>query len=444
MSGDIIAVGLNHKSAPVELREQLAIGDEDHARVLQGLRERADLAEAMVVSTCNRVEIYAVPGRGSLPHHVMPLLAELQRTDGTPLHEHAFVRTATDAARHIFRVTASLESLVVGEPQILGQVKDAFDRAREHGSIGPVLDRCMSLAFKSAKRVRSETEIARGAANVSSVAVDLARSIFGELTGCMALVVGAGEMAEQAAVHLQSGGVAEIAVVNRSAARGEVLAEKVNGHYEPWDRLAAELVRADIVIASTGATVPVIDRALLKPVVKSRRGRPLFLVDIAVPRDVAADVAGMPQVFVYNVDDLQQIVHDNMRSRRGEAERAAAMVEEEVAGFLQWLRTRTVGPMLGQLQAFGREVAEAELRKVLPKLGALSPEQQAAVEQLARAVVQKLLHRPMASVRKAGGDGAGGSFDAVALAEALAQAFELQEPAVTPVPSPTPAVAEGS
>ncbi|MBX7080164.1 MAG: glutamyl-tRNA reductase [Nannocystaceae bacterium] len=440
MSGELIAVGLNYKSAPVELREQLAIAADDHGRVLTALREHAGLAEAMVVSTCNRVEVYGVPAAGrehaTVASQVMPVLAELQRVTGTHVGDHAFVRRADEAARHIFRVTASLESLVVGEPQILGQVKDAFERAREQGAIGPVLDRCLSLAFKSAKRVRTETEIAKGAANVSSVAVDLARSIFGELHGCMALVVGAGEMAEQAAVHLREGGVAEIAVVNRSAGRGEALAEKVNGHYEPWDRLAAELVRADIVIASTGASTPVIDRALLKPVLKPRRGRPLFLVDIAVPRDVAADVTGLPQVFVYNVDDLQQIVHDNLRSRRGEAERAAAMVEEEVGGFVQWLRTRGVGPMLGQLQAFGREVAEIELRKHQAKLAALSPEQQGAVEALARGIVQKLLHRPMAAVRKAGSDGNAGSFDAVVLAEALAQLFELSEPPVAVVEAP--------
>lgn len=427
MSGDIIAVGLNHKSAPVELREQLAIGDEDHARVLQGLRERADLAEAMVVSTCNRVEIYAVPGRGSLPHHVMPLLAELQRTDGTPLHEHAFVRTATDAARHIFRVTASLESLVVGEPQILGQVKDAFDRAREHGSIGPVLDRCMSLAFKCAKRVRTETEIARGGASVPSVAVDLARSIFGELAGCAVAVLGAGEMAEQAALHMQAAGAAEIVVVNRSAERGQALAAKVEGRYEPWEQLPEQLRRVDIVVASTASREPILDRERLKPIIKSRRHRPLFLVDIAVPRDVDPDVARLPDVFLYNVDDLQGIVNDNLRSRRGEAEKADALVDEEVAGFCQWLRSRAIGPLMGQLQAHGREVADAEVARVLPKLGALTPAQQQVVEQLGRQIVQKLLHRPMATLRKASTDGVGG-FDGVALAEALEVLFELRAP----------------
>ncbi|MBC8074366.1 MAG: glutamyl-tRNA reductase, partial [Deltaproteobacteria bacterium] len=240
MSSELYAVGLNHKSAPVELREQLAIGSDDHARVLAGLREQAGFAEIMVVSTCNRVEVYGVAGKGFAPERVLPVLAELQRIPSFgrqhDLVEHAFVRAAVDAARHIFRVTASLESLVVGEPQILGQVKDAFERARENGAVGPVLDRCLSLAFKSAKRVRTETEVAKGAANVSSVAVDLARTIFDPLTGCTALVVGAGEMAEQAASYLRTAGVGELVVINRSAPRALALAERVGGYHEPWER----------------------------------------------------------------------------------------------------------------------------------------------------------------------------------------------------------------
>ncbi len=418
---ELFAIGLNHKSAPVELRERLAVPADDHARIVSGLRELTGLSEAMVVSTCNRVEVYGVgPAKSIAGDAVIAALAELRRVEVGELGDHAFVRAAGDAARHIFRVTASLESLVVGEPQILGQVKEAFERAKENGAVGPVLDRCLSLAFKSAKRVRSETEIARGAANVSSVAVELASTIFGELAGCVALVIGAGEMAEGAATHLRADGVAEIVVVNRSPDRGRSLAERVQGRFEPWDRLAAELARADIVITSTGAARPVIDRALLKPVIKGRRGRPLFFVDIAVPRDVEADVTKLPQVFLYNVDDLQQIVHDNLRNRRGEAERASALVDEEVGEFLQWMRTRAIGPLIGELQSFGRDVVAAEIERVLPKLGELSEAQRAIVEQLARQIMQKLLHRPMANVRKGAEH-----LDPAALAEALAALFEL-------------------
>lgn len=430
---ELFAIGLNHKSAPVELRERLAVPSDDHARIVAGLREKTGLTEVMVVSTCNRVEIYGVgPAKTLAGETVIAALADLRRVEAGELGEHAFVRAAGDAARHIFRVTASLESLVVGEPQILGQVKDAFERAKENGAVGPVLDRCLSLAFKSAKRVRSETEIARGAANVSSVAVELARTIFGELGGCVALVIGAGEMAEGAATHLRADGVAEIVVVNRSAERGRGLAERVQGRYEPWDRLAAELGRADIVIASTGSPQPVVDRDLLKPVIKARRGRPLFFVDIAVPRDIEPDVTKLPQVFLYNVDDLQQIVHDNLRNRRGEADRAAALVDEEVGEFLQWMRTRSIGPLIGELQAFGRDIVAAEIERTLPKLGELTDAQRGQIEQLGRQIMQKLLHRPMANVRKGGAH-----LDPAALAEALAALFELG-PASSAPPAEAP------
>lgn len=441
MSAELFAVGVNHKHAPVELRERLAVEDEEHAVILRALREHAGLSEAMIVSTCNRVEIYGVAVGTDVAAAVLAVLASLRSLPPELLTDHSFTRGHADAARHIFRVASSLESLVVGEPQILGQVKSALLRARESGAVGPVLDRCMSLAFKCAKRVRSETEIARGGASVPSVAVDLARSIFGELAGCSVAVVGAGEMAEQAALHLQAAGAAEIVVVNRSAERGQALAAKVQGRHEPWEQLDQQLQRVDIVVGSTAAREPIIDRKRLKPVMKSRRHRPLFLVDIAVPRDVDADVTRLEGVFLYNVDDLQSIVNDNLRSRRGEADKADALVDEEVAAFCHWLRSRAIGPLMGQLQAHGREVAQAEVARLLPKLGELTAAQQEAVEQLGRQIVSKLLHRPMANLRRASSEGVGG-FDGVTLAEALEVLFELQ-PAVAVEAEADGAPAEG-
>ncbi|MEM9458299.1 MAG: glutamyl-tRNA reductase [Myxococcota bacterium] len=424
MSAELFAVGVNHKSAPVELRERLAVADEQHSSLLRALREHGGLHEAMIVSTCNRVEIYGVAPGAEVASGVLEVLASLRSLDPRLVHDHCFARDSGDAARHIFRVASSLESLVIGEPQILGQVKGALTRAREVGTVGPVLDRCMSLAFKCAKRVRSETEIARGGASVPSVAVDLARSIFGELDGCSVMVVGAGEMAEQAALHLQAAGVSELVVVNRSAERGQALADKVEGRYEPWDRLVNQLGRADIVVASTAARQAIIDRSLLKPVMKSRRHRPLFLVDIAVPRDIDGDVTRLEDVFLYNVDDLQGIVNDNLRSRRGEADKADALVDHEVGAFCAWLRSRAIGPLMGRLQAHGRGLAQAEVERVLPKLGELGPSQRKAVEQLGRQIVQKLLHKPMANLRRASSEGLAG-FDGATLAEALEVLFEL-------------------
>jgi len=424
MSAELFAVGVNHKHAPIEVRERLAVRDDQHAEILHALKTHAGLHEAMIVSTCNRVEIYGVAPQANIAQAVLDVLASLRSLDVKLLHDHSFTRVDTDAARHIFRVAASLESLVIGEPQILGQVKSAFGHAQETGAIGPVLDRCLSLAFRCAKRVRSETEIARGGASVSSVAVDLARSIFGELEGCSVMVLGAGEMAEQAALHLQAAGAAELIVLNRSSARGEALADKVGGRYEPWEGLVHQLGRVDIVVASTAAPQPVVDRRLLKPVVKSRRHRPLFFVDIAVPRDIDANVSRLENVFLYNVDDLQGIVNDNLRTRRGEADKADALVDEEVRGLVAWQRSRSIGPLMGRLQAHGRELAEVELARVLPKLGELSEGQQKHVEQLARQIVQKLLHKPMATLRKASGGGVAG-FDGATLAEALEVLFEL-------------------
>ncbi len=426
MSSELFAVGVNHKGAPVELRERLAVADDEHASLLRALREQGGLHEAMIISTCNRVEIYGVAPGAEIGRGVLDLLASMHALDPRLVHDHCFARESGDAARHIFRVASSLESLVVGEPQILGQVKNALSRARDTGTVGPVLDRCMSLAFKCAKRVRTETEIARGGASVPSVAVDLARSIFGELDGCSVMVVGAGEMAEQAALHLQAAGVPELVVVNRSAERGEALAAKVEGRFEPWERLIHQLGRADIVVASTGSRRPIIDRTLLKPVMKSRRHRPLFVVDIAVPRDIDGDVSRLEDVYLFNVDDLQSIVNDNLRSRRGEADKADALVDHEVTAFASWMRSRAIGPLMGKLQAHGRALAEAEVARILPKLGELSPSQQQAVEQLGRQIVQKLMHRPMTNLRRASSEGAGG-FDGATLAEALEVLFELGE-----------------
>lgn len=438
---DLLALGISHKSAPVELRERLAVASEDKARLLRALRDEAGLREVMVVSTCNRVEVYGVAGdvttaaRGALG-----VLSEIQGVDASAVQEHLMTHAAADAARHIFRVAASLESLVVGEPQILGQVKEAYGEAKDEGYVGPVLDRCLSLAFKSAKRARSETEIARGGASVPSVAVDLATSIFGDLRDSSVLVVGAGEMAEQAAVHLRAAGVPQMVVVNRSEERGRALAGKIEGHYEPWERLPAELGRADVVVTSTGSKLPIIDRAMLKPVIKARRQRPLFLVDIAVPRDVDPDVARLDHIFAYNVDDLQGIVHDNLRSRQGEATRAGVLVDAEVQGFTTWMRSRGVGPLIGRLQSQAMSIAETEVERTLAKLPALDDKQREAVARLGRSVVQKLLHKPMSNVRRAAAEPVAG-FDAAGLADALSALFELESAADAEAQPRTPAAA---
>jgi glutamyl-tRNA reductase len=330
--------------------------------------------------------------------------------------------------------------MVVGEPQILGQVKEAVQHARESDLVGPVLDRCFGMAFRSAKRVRTETGISRGGASVPSVSVDLARSIFGDLAGHAAMIVGAGEMAEQAGIHLEAAGVSEIVVVNRSVEAGQALAERVHGHHVDWSRLEPELGRTDIVVTSTASEDPVIRPHMLRSAMKARRRRPIFLIDIAVPRDVDSKVGELDHVFLYNIDDLQTVVHDNLRARGAEAHRAGALVDEEVDSFLGWQRARAVGPLIGRLQQLGKGIVDAEVSRALARLRELAPEQQAVIEQLGHQIMQKLLHRPMTSVREACANENGEGVEGSELADALQALFGL-EPEASAQPESTPETA---
>jgi glutamyl-tRNA reductase len=420
----LVAVGLNHETAPVELREQVAIPREQIGENLEGLIRKASLREVMLLSTCNRVEIYAVRDPAAAPEEILHAFAEMRGINDATLREHSFVRDDGNAVRHIFRVAASLESMVVGEPQILGQVKDAYQLARDKGSVGAVLDRCLTMAFKGAKRVRTNTDIARGGASVASVSVDLARSIFGDLGDGSVLLVGAGEMAEAAAARFRAAGAKRITVVNRSEKRGRMLSDSVGGRYAGWDELERELTAADIVLSSTGATDVVIDRRLMRRVMKARRGEPMFLVDIAVPRDIDARVGDLESVFLYDVDDLRGILDQNMEGRSASAEVAGKLVDEEVIAFLRWSRTRNIAPILRDLKFHTRGIIDQEVAKTLTRMGDISPQQQQAVEALAHAITQKLLHRPMSALREAAGEGGESGAE---LANAANTLFGLEE-----------------
>ncbi|RMG97775.1 MAG: glutamyl-tRNA reductase [Deltaproteobacteria bacterium] len=420
----VFAAGINHHEAPVDVRERFALASDAVPGHLRALVDAAGANEGMLLSTCNRVEFYGVaadPGRAAAE-----VLRGLGRAVGVGEDEtrrHAFVRLGEAAVRHVFRVTASLDSLVLGETQVTGQVKDAWDAAREAGTAKVVLDRCLSMALRAAKRVRTETGIGRGAVSVSSVAVDLARSIFGDLGGRGVLVVGAGEMAEQAAIALRSAGVGEIVVVNRSAERARTLAERVGGRAAPIEQLSGEMARADVVVTSTGARVPILGRKDVRSVMRRRRYEPLFLIDIAVPRDVAADVGDLDQVYLYNIDDLQGIVHDNQRARMAEIEAAERIVDEEVARYVAWVRERAVGPVLAALSRRLTEVAEAEAERAIRRIGRDDPEVTRAVERLARDVVGKILHGPLSELRRAA---AVSGPESAALVDAAIRLFDLE------------------
>ena len=423
----LLAVGLNHTTAPVDLREQLAIPRDRLGESLARLVNRAALSEAVLLSTCNRVEVYAVQPRQPSPDRIVEALADLCGVRRDLIRDHCFVREQDKAARHIFRVAASLESMVVGEPQILGQVKDAWQLARERQTVGPILDRCLTMAFHGAKRVRSETELARGGASVASVAVDLARSIFGELAGSTVALLGAGEMARQAAIHLRGAGSTRILVVNRSAQRGQALAEAVGGDYLPWSELDSALTRAEVIVASTGATQPVIEPRMMRKIMRRRRGAPMFFVDIAVPRDIDPRVGRLDSVYVYDVDDLQKILTSNLELRGREAEAAGRVLEEEVTAFLHWQRVRSLTPVIRELRGHARSIMERELARAANKLGPEIDEAQRAaivdvMHTLGHQITQKILHRPLTALRESAIHASGED-----LSGALRTLFALEE-----------------
>ncbi len=422
MSDELVVVGLSHHTAPVALRERLSVPAEAAPDELREVLETHALNEGVLVSTCNRVELY---GAGPDAEAGVRCLREYldQRGHPDPVQSHLYERRGEDAVRHVFRVAASLDSMVVGEPQILGQVKHAYEMAHEAGSVGTLLGRCLTRAFAVAKRVRSETEIAAGTVSVSSIACDLASKIFGDLEGRRTLLLGAGEMGEAAARALAGRGV-HLVVINRSPEKAVRLARESNGEARGYEHLASELVAADVVISSTSAKRFVLTRDLMKDVVKARRRRPLFLIDIAVPRDVDPRVGELPSVFLYDVDDLSQVADQNLAHRKQEVEAAAAIVEAEVEAFEHWRRTLDLTPTIVALRKHFTRVVKEELARTVPRLGELSPKERKSLDKMCQAMVNKLLHRPLTQLKDGVEDGEG-----PALIDATRRLFDLPDAA---------------
>ncbi len=421
---DFLVMGLSHRTAPLVVRERLAVGPDQVAETVRALARLPSVREAALLSTCNRVEVYvASPDPDAAIAALRQDLAERAGITDSDLGPHLYVRVDVDAVHHLFRVAASLDSQVVGEPQILGQVKQAHDVAVTAGAAGPVLGACFTGAFRIARRVRRETEIARNPVSLSSVAIDYARRIFEGFVDRTVLLVGAGKMADLAARALRGQG-AELLITNRTAARADELAARIGGRVHAFDDLEGALVRADIVIASTGARQPLLTRALVARAQRKRRGRPLFLIDIAVPRDVEAGCAEISDVFVADIDDLQKQADDHREERRGEADRAESMVEGEVARFLEAYRGRRVGPTITALRAHVLAVARAEAERVLSGAGlALAGERERrAMLDLAEGIAKKLLHVPQVVLKKGGAD----PIDGAALVASVQRLFELE------------------
>jgi glutamyl-tRNA reductase len=397
----LFVAGLSHRNAPVELRERLAIEEDKLREVLSDLQATSVVPEVVVLSTCNRVEVYGV---AEAPGEARALVfRHLCRQRGVELglvEDALYTHLESDAVRHAFRVAASLDSMMIGEPQILGQVKDAFALAQACETVGPQLHTLFSQAFSVAKRVRTETEIARHAVSVSFAAVELAKKIFAGLSGRAVLLVGAGKMSELAAKHLVEQGAFPIYVANRTWSRAQDLARSLSGTPVQWEELQTALGSVDIVVTSTGATQPVISQSMVARIMHGRRGRPLFFIDIAVPRDVEPGVDRLDDVYRYDIDDLKQVVDANLRERAREAQRAETLVEREVGKFLVRQGDVEVIPTIVSLRARLEEIRLAEVKRTLARLPDASPEQRAAIEALSTGIVNKILHAPITKLRE--------------------------------------------
>jgi glutamyl-tRNA reductase len=393
--------GLNHNTAPVEVRERLAFQPDLLASAVAELRGMPGVQESVILSTCNRVEI-AVTAEDQVDTTatVAGFLARVRHVDPQWLSQYLYHHQEKDAIRHLFRVAASLDSMVLGEPQILGQLKDAYEVAKGQGTLNGFLDTVMTRAFGVAKRVRTETEIGQNAVSISYAAVELARQIFGSLRGKKVILIGAGKMSELAARHLERCGVSEIAVTNRSPERARAMAELFRGRIVDYRNFVSVLPEMDMVIASSGAPHFILTREDMKRVIGARRNRPMFLIDIAVPRNIEPSVNELDNVFLYDIDDLRTAVDENRKGREHEAQAAERIVADEVERTVTRLRAREMGPVIVGLQQQLETVCGGELERVRGKLGELTPQQQEAVDALIRGIVNKVAHAPIAELRR--------------------------------------------
>jgi glutamyl-tRNA reductase len=399
----IVLVGVNHKTAPVEVRELMAFSEAACAAGLRSLVDGQVVREGLIVSTCNRVEVLTATTSEQVAESRDRITSFLNQGRSLPLdlfRDHSYSHVDDDAVRHIFRVASSLDSMVVGEPQVLGQVRKAYSVALQAGTAGRILNRLIHQTFHVAKRVRSETGIAANAVSISYMAVELGKKIFGSLSGQSVLLVGAGEMAELSARHLINAGVSRVLITNRTGESSERLAKEFGGEAVSFERLADYLPDADIVICSTGASEYVVTANMAREALNRRRNRPAFFIDISVPRNLDPAIGGLPNAFVFDIDDLESVVTSNIREREREAERAELIVNSEVMQFQQRLRLMEIGPSIGALRQKFHDIARSEMIRQRNRLGPLTPEQERAVEALLLSAVNKISHPMIDRMRR--------------------------------------------
>jgi glutamyl-tRNA reductase len=397
----IIVSGLSHKTAPVAIREALTFPEHALGEALTSLTSYPHVNEAVILSTCNRTEIYAVAsdidgGRKD----IVDFLAGCHDLKSCRVEDYLYFHDSLAAVNHLFRVSASLDSMLIGEAQILGQVKEAYNKAFDTQTTNLVLNRLFRQAFGVGKRVRTETDIGENAVSISYAAVQLAKKVFQDLTGKSVMIVGAGKMSELTAKHLLSNGVASVIIANRSHDRAVKMADTFNGRAVKFDRLVDEMASADIVISSTGAPHYVIKREDIKQVMSRRRHRPIFLIDIAVPRDIDPKVNDLDNIYLYDIDDLQSVVDSNLVERTREAKEAEKIIKIEVETFLAWLSAREVIPTIAELRQKAERIRQKELEKILNKLTNLSDEEKSAVNALTNGIINKLMHDPMVKLKE--------------------------------------------
>ena len=398
---NLLVVGLNHKTSPVEIRERLSFPSQTIGEPLKRLAGHYGLNEAVILSTCNRVEVLGITGDAEKGvWHVKRFLSDFHSIPLEKLDEHLYVRAGEDAVKHLFRVASGLDSMIMGEPQILGQVKDSYSYAVEHNTAGVIVNKLYHKAFQVAKRVRTETKIGESAVSISFAAVELARKIFGDLAGKSCMLLGAGEMAELAAKHLLSNGVRDIMVANRTYEKAVELVKGFGGTAIMFREFTHYLKNADIVIASTGAANFIIRPDQVREVMKERRQRPMFFIDISVPRNIDPGVNDVDNAYVYDIDDLQEVVSSNIKDRENEAAAAGKIIDEEIERFYRWIKSLDVVPTIIALRQQCDNIRKGELSKAVSMLNSLSEKDRKVLESMTSAIVNKILHNPVTHLKK--------------------------------------------
>ena len=400
----LFVLGVSHRTAPLDVREKVDFARAGFRPALAALAARNVAREMVVVSTCNRAEVYVAADNESALDAVAAFYSDYHQVPPEELQQHLYTRRGADAARHLFRVTAGLDSLVVGEPQIMGQVKTAYSAASEEHYTGSLLNRLFHTAFTAGKRVRSETGLGEGAVSVSYAAISLAKKIFRDMKALEVLILGGGEMAKLTGVHLKAQHVKKIVVSSRTRTTAEGLARHIDASVVDWTAREEALAAADIVITATGAPHTILSRAQIAQAMRGRRERPLFIIDIALPRDVDADAGTLDQVFVYNIDDLQGIVQENLARRGAELALAEKIVEEETARFAAWMQSREIIPTVVALRQRFESIRRAELTRLQQKFSSLPPEAHAQIDNITRLIVEKLLLTPTEQLKAVSDD----------------------------------------